>query len=265
MKLVKEFNEFTWDMVRALPLCYYYHFNKIDYQLEHKPNLSNLYYFVKNKKEVNKFNEINPDETYTQKGPRFIKENWLPPPIKKDFEGVLNFKKPTLIVNNKYAKEWNRPPKNFLNIEILDYIFSQYKDKYQILYIRPLDINSKDYYVDQNQILKFNDYELIKEKHSEVTTVYDIIDSHTDLNFNTAQFAIHATSNKHISVSGGNACLASYFGGDLIIYDVGTQHPGKSRPIWKSDSWLKKLSGSKIVSVDSNEKLKEVLNQKLKL
>lgn len=263
MKLVQEFNEFTWDMVRALPLCYYYHFNKIDYQLEHKPNLSSLYYFVKNKKEVGKFNEENPMDTYSEQGPSFTKENWLPPPIKKDFEGVLNFEKPTLIVNNKYSKEWLKPPKNFIDIETLDCIFSQYKDKYQILYIRPLDINSKDYYVDQNQILKFNDYELIKEKHSEVVTVYDILDIHTDLNFNTAQFAMHATSNKHISVSGGNACLASYFGGDLIIYDVGTHRSGESRPIWKSNSWLNKLSGSNIIGVNNNEQLKNILNEKL--
>lgn len=263
MKLVQEFNEFTWDMVRSLPLCYYYHFNKIDYQLEHKLNLSSLYYFVKNKKEVNKFNDKNPKDTYSKEDPLFTKKNWLPPPIKKDFQGVLNFKKATLIVNNKYTKEWGRPPKNFLSIKILDYIFSQYKNKYQILYIRPLNTNSKDYYVDENEILKFNDYKLIKEKHPEVITIYDILDIHTDLNFNTAQFAMHATSNKHISVSGGNACLASYFGGDLIIYDAGIKNSSNSRPIWKSNSWLNKLSGSNIIGVNNNEGLKNILNEKL--
>lgn len=263
MKLVQEFNEFTWDMVRSLPLCYYYHFHKIDYQLEHKPNLSSLYYFVKNKKEVNKFNIRNPSDTYSKEGPAFTKGNWLPPPIKKDFQGVLNFKKPTLIVNNKYTKEWREPPKNFLNIQMLDYIFSQYKNKYQILYIRPLNKKTKDYYVDQNEILKFDDYELIKDNHPQVITVYDILDSRTDLNFNTAQFAMHATSNKHVSVSGGNACLASYFGGDLIIYDVGAEKSSPSRPIWKSDSWLKRLGGSNVIGVNNNEKLKNILNEKL--
>lgn len=263
MKLVQEFNEFTWDMVRSLPLCYYYHLNKIDYELEHKPNLSSLYYFVKNKKEVDKFNDKNPHDTYSKEGPTFTKVNWLPPPIKKDFQGVLNFKKTTLIINNKYTKEWNKPPKNFLNIKTLDYIFSKFKNKYQILYIRPLNTNSKDYYVDENEILKFNDYELIKEKHPEVITIYDILDIHTDLNFNTAQFAMHATSNKHISVSGGNACLASYFGGDLIIYDVGTNNSSNSRAIWKSDSWLSKLSGSNVIGVKNHEQLKNILNEKL--
>jgi len=261
MKLVQEFNEFTWDMVRSLPFCYYYHFNKIDYQLEHKLNLSSLYYFVKNKKEINKFNDKNPHDTYCYEGPPFIRKNWLPPPIKKDFQGVLNFQKPTLIVNNKYTKEWGRPPKNFLSIQILDYIFSQYKNKYQILYIRPLNTNSKDYYVDENEILKFNDYELIKNKHPEVITIYDVLNNHADLSFNTAQFAMHATSSKHISVSGGNACLSAYFSGDLIIYDAGHKS-NKSRPIWTSNSWLSKLSGSNIIGVHSNEQLKNILNEK---
>ena len=74
---------------------------------------------------------------------------------------------------------------------------------------------------------------------------------------------MHATSSKHISVSGGNACLASYFGGDLIIYDAGTNNSSNSRPIWKSNSWLNKLSGSNIIGVNSNEKLKNILNEKL--
>ena len=260
MIVVQEYNEFTWDMVRALPTCYYLEVNKIEYTLSHKPNLSSLYYFVKNKQEVNKFSPHNPHDTYSLQGPHL--QNWLPPPIKKDFQGILNFQKPTLVINNKYSKEWQRSPKNFIDIETLDCIFSKFKDQYQILYIRPKQEKSKDYYHDENEVLEFNDYQFIKENHPEVTTIYDLLDKNNDLNFNTMQFAMHATSDKHISVSGGNACLSAYFGGHLIIYDVGC-NDGSIRGIWKSNSWLSKLSGSKITGIHSREDLQSYVNKEL--
>jgi hypothetical protein len=263
MNAVKEFNEFCWDMVRALPICYYYHDLGIDYYLEHKPNLSSVYYFVKNKKEVTQFNEINLDETYAHSRPNFTKKNWNPPPIKKDFQGILQFDKPALVINNKYAREWRQNPSNFIDVNSLDYIFSNFKQKYQILYIRPA-LNTANYFMDQNEILKFNDYEFIADKHPQIITIYDLLDKHPNLDFNTLQFAMHAASDKHISASGGNACLSAYFKGDLIIYDTINEVPGRSlRGIWQTNSWLELLSGSNITTANNYKQLLNIINEKL--
>ena len=57
-----------------------------------------------------------------------------------------------------------------------------------------------------------------------------------DISYNTLQFMIEASSERHITVSGGNACIASYFGGDVMIF-YSPQGIGAGRGIWKSDSW----------------------------
>ena len=48
MKIVEEFHEFTWDMIRTLPMCYYNYVYKIPFKLRCKPGLSDLYHFVEN-------------------------------------------------------------------------------------------------------------------------------------------------------------------------------------------------------------------------
>ena len=135
----------------------------------------------------------------------------------------------------------------------MDKFFEEFKNEYQILYIRP-DSSRKDYYTDDNKILSFSDYDLIKNKHPEVITIKDVMETYPELNFNTAQFAIHSTSNKHISPSGGNACLSAYFGGDLLIFDT-YNGMGELRGIWKTDSWLNALSGSKIYGFSKYDNL----------
>jgi len=146
---------------------------------------------------------------------------------------------------------------NFFSIEFLDTFFKNFKKKYQIIYIRPKS-NQENYYKDRNDIMPFKDYELINSKHSDVKTIYDFIDIERD--FNTLQLKLHATSEKHLSVSGGNACLAAYFGGELIIFDS-PNGKGAGRGIWKDDSWLKHLSGSKIIGFNNYN---DILNYTLK-
>lgn len=256
MKIIEEYNEFTWDMVRALPKCYYYHINNIEYKLKCKPSLSSLYYFVKNIEETNSFNPYNDQSTYGIDKPQFTKNEWVPPPIMNDYKNILKFDKEVVVIQNKYALEWLQGIFNTFDIPFLEKIFDTLSEKYQIIYIRP-DENIPKYYYDDNKIHKFNDYEFIKEKYPNVVTIKDILLERSDLCYNTAQFAIHSTSKKHISVSGGNACLSAYFGGDLIIFDS-KKGTGAGRGIWKTNSWLKYLSGSNIFGYNSYD---DILNQ----
>jgi hypothetical protein len=75
---------------------------------------------------------------------------------------------------------------------------------------------------------------------------------------------MHAASDKHISASGGNACLSAYFKGDLIIYDTINEVPGRSlRGIWQTNSWLELLSGSNITTANNYKQLLNIINEKL--
>ena len=226
-----------------------------------KPNLESLYYFTKNKKTKNIFSTSNDINTYSNTRPNFTKRNWSPPLLKEDFKGYFEFDKPSLIIQNKYTMEFsNEGIFNFFSLEFLDSFFKNFKKNYQIIYIRPKPGQS-NYYEDKNEIKPFKDYELIKESHPDVKTIYDFLNDEKD--FNILQFKLHATSDKHLSVSGGNACLAAYFGGELIIFDS-PNGEGSGRGIWKDDSWLKHLSGSKIKGFNNYNDIINYTNKKWK-
>ena len=253
MKVVEEFNEFTWDMIRALPKAYYYQSNNIPYQVRCKPGLSPLYFFSSNVTEVPTFNTINDSSSYNINAPNYTKSEWLPPPLKKHYSDKIEFKKPVVVIQNKYTLEWLQGVFNYFSLEVLDELFANLKEKYDIVYIRPTG-KSKNYYKDENEIKEFKDYEFIKNRHPEVYTIEDFTNMYPDISYNLLQFMIEASSDKHITVSGGNACIASYFGGDVIIYDS-PYGAGAGRGIWKTDSWLGLLSGAKIYGVNDYVKL----------
>lgn len=253
MKVIKEYNEFTWDMVRGLPKAYYHKLNNIPFVVNCKPNLSGLYYFCDNIEEVNEFEDINPKETYQYNRPSFTLSEWTPPPLKQMYGGILLCNKPTVIIQNKYTLEWNEGIFNYFPLDTLEKIFNKFIDTHQIIYIRP-DGNLNNYYYDKNKLMPFKDYELIKNKYPTVLTIYDVMEQY-GLDYNTAQFAAHATSDLHITTSGGNACVSAYFGGVVHIFDAPYPKLYSGRGIWKTDSWLKELSTSKIIGHNTYESL----------
>lgn len=259
MVILEEQHEFTWDMIRTLPKVYYCHINNIPYKVKCKKNLTNLYsIFSGEVEESNHFNGVNSMNDYDIVRPDYTLQNWYPPPLKEMFKNYLKFDKPTIVIQNKYTLEWNKGPFNFFSIDFLDEFFNLFKEKYQIIYIRAKE-DLKNYFFDDNQFVEFNDFEFIKNKHPEVITIYDLMEKNLDLDFNKMQFAIHSTSENHVSVSGGNACLSAYFGGNLIIFDNPEGVP--NRGIWKTNSWLNLLGGSKIYGVNDYKTLIELSNK----
>lgn len=250
---VFEFNEFTWDMVRGLPKAYFFEKKKIKYNLFVKKGLSNTYFFSSNVYELDLFQDLNPKETYKKEMPSFTNFQWEPPPLKEIFKDKnIKFEKEVIVIQNKFAIEWGKKPYNYFDLDILEKLFIYLSNKYQIVYIRPESANKKGYFQDNNQILNFNDYGLIKDRFPHIFTLKDFMSKED--NFNKLQFKIHANSSKHICVSGGNACIASYFGGEVLIFD---SLEGIKREIWETDSWLKNISGSKIIGFDNKN---EILN-----
>ena len=244
MKTFIENCEFTWDMVRGLPKSYYCYKNNIPHTVMHKPGLEKLYSFRSINTKISKFEQINDATTYLFEGPEWINTGWSPPPLKQMYKGKLKLDKPSIVIQNKHTTEWGTGPYNYFSVEFLDNLFSHFKDKYTVIYIRP-EGQDKGYYVDHNHFVTFDDYKLIEDKHPEIFLFNDYVKKFSDIDYNTLQFIVEATSEKHITVSGGNACVAAYFGGDVIIYDS-PQGAGAGRGIWKTDSWLNKLSGAKI-------------------
>ena len=244
MNLVEEFHEFTWDMVRALPKAYHIYNQGLPLEVRCKPGLSELYYFADKVTEVNRFDAVNDSLSYNNQPPNYALQDWTPPPLKEKYKGHVKFQKPTVTIQNKYSLEWLTGIYNYFPLEVLGELFEALKEKYDIIYIRPKG-NGKNYYKDENVIKPFNDYEFIQDYHPYVYTIEHYLQQYPNYSYNTVQMLLQSTSNKHITVSGGNACLSAYFGGDVFIYDS-PEGNGAGRGVWKDNSWLSMLGGANI-------------------
>lgn len=281
MQIVKECTEFGLDMIRGLPLAYYYTINNIEHKCIVKPNLKPLYDLVSNNVvESADFNIYNPDEMFRYEGPSWITDKWVPPPLKTMFSEYLKFDKPTVVINNKCSVEWlyssaikavsdfnldnnmeqviklddfDKCSVNHYSMPFLSKIIELLQKKYKVLYIRP--VTDKKYFVDSNILIPFNDFDFIEKNYPDVYTIRQFLNSTklTD-NFNFAQYMFESTSDKHLTVAGGNAKVSCYFGGDVIIYlsDIfKLGHHKGNRQIWSTGSWLKKLSNANVIGLNS--------------
>ena len=159
------------------------------------------------------------------------------------------FKRPLCVINNKSTADYGITNKavNRIEKDHLELICNLFSDTHDIVYFRPEFTKHVDsgFVIDDNKELHWDDKAWIKENYPEVILDDFLLDKYTDLNYNELQCMIHSLSETHFSVPGGNAVLASYFGGTNII--IG--YSGINRGIWNDDSHLSDISGSKIIGL----------------
>ena len=195
---------------------------------------------------------------------RYYGKEWLPPPYKTHYGRLspLKPKKPVIVINNKYSVEWRMQPFNFIPVNMLRRIIETFSDDYEIYYMRyqgAAHKNEQGYY-DDVVSLNLGEYEILERDYPHVTTIYDVINEH-GYDFNTAQMMMLSKADHVLSVNGGNGILSSYFGKDVVMYG----HPdckSTKRTIWRTDSWLKHLSGANIFGYVDEEELMNVVKQR---
>ena len=284
MKHIKEDTEFGLDMVRGLPRVWHAVQNKIEHQVHIKPGLMDLYKLFTDKVVINpSWHPQNPDDLYDFERPDWTLSDWTPPPLKEMYKDKIEFDKPTIVINNKFIHELSlnkvnetleKHPSidlsmgamieedtfcsiNHYSMEFIDKLVEKFSDKYKIIYISP--IVSDSYFKDHQKIIKVNDYEYLEENHPEVYTIKQHMKNRA-ISYNIAQFELEASSEKHLSLLGGNCKVSSYFGGDVIIYlsemwkyGSPVHRDGKKgeRGIFKTGSWLRHLSGANIIQCNT--------------
>lgn len=261
MRLLTEHMEFTWDMIRTLPKLYYYLNQGEEVEVHCKANLEELYRLFTPHVTVQGHPAIQAPGTYSHTPPSFVEESWTPPPLKDMFKDKLKFEnnKPIVTIHNKYTNEWNfRRPVIYLSLEFLDEVFKVLTPHFNVVYIRP-SLYMNGYSFDGQAIHELGELEMIKEKYPAVLTIQDIMQVRKDLDYNKAQFTLLASSDKHIAVAGGNACISAYFGGELLIYNC-PDCPSHNRRIWDTGSWLELLGNSKIVGYQNYDSILEHIN-----
>jgi hypothetical protein len=208
--------EFGQECFSAIPYAYFLHNKGILEKTISTSDTKPFYYFSNNHEELN-INRCCADSNpislinATHDAP-INSERWLPPPYKHIYQNSeFIYKKPTLIIANKYNSEWGQEPVNYFDLDMLRHFFAEFGNDYQIIYNRYL-IESDD-----SSVHNLGDYEMIKHEFPEVISMVDL-HKNTAYSYNELQLRVYANCNHFISVQGGASILASYFGGINCIY-----------------------------------------------
>ena len=244
--------EFGHEMFAAIPYAYYHYKNGTLEGTRSARGTAPFYYFSPR-------HVINHDPRYSGNVWRstipsvqvkqFTGEGeWEAPPYKLKYANRrFVYDKPILVISNKYNREWNGPPVNFLNIDTLDKIISMCRDKYKIFYNRKLPYQLVD---DQMQLDLF-EHEFIKDVYPDVEFVHELPGD-----YNLNQLRLYANCDRFISVQGGGSVLASYFGGINLVYVV----KGKETKCGFYER-LNKLSGCEVARVSTYSNLLNMVSK----
>ena len=224
--------EFGYELIAVLPYAYWLHQKRKLKRTISGKGSECLYYFSPN-------HGINPqrrswyyeDTTFLAK---LITQNipnawihkkeldtskWIPPPYKKAYaNGWAILEKPHLVIYNRYNKEWIENPTlngpiNYFSLDLLDQLFRMFQNKYSIIYV---NVDGHPDLYDHSDPIHIKD-KLLCSLHG-VTHIDDLLDRHPGLGFNQVQMYYFANTEKFITMNGGGGILASYFGGENIIY-----------------------------------------------
>lgn len=268
---VEAFDEFGFILWYYLPVAYHQYLEGNLKSTKSKIGTLPVFYFSPNHTELNKHFDppILPkylkgefgNVCYGLNSPKFTNTEWTPPPLKEFYKNdKYVYEKPILTIHNKNTKEWLYHPENYFNSEILEKIINTFKNDYQIVYIRPPE-NPHKFKLQRDKgqtTVNIRDKEVIK-KYSEVIDIEDLLEN-SDKSYNEIQFMLLANSNHHITPA-GDAVIPCYFGGDVLIYNC-PRCKSSARGVWKTGSWMEKLSGSKIYGFNNyNELLNNAKNK----
>jgi hypothetical protein len=128
--------------------------------------------------------------------------------------------KPLLIIHNKINVEWDAGPKNVIDGETLEKIFSDYNQKYKIIYIRHGMRPNSDLFEDHHPFVaaEFDKYLTEKYKILLFEDLYDLNSSTGGMrDVNLFKCALYSKCFFFISSQGGGALQISCFSGSLMM------------------------------------------------
>lgn len=253
--------EFAPELQFALPFAYWHYKNGTLKSTKAAKFTKELYFFSPDHEES--FETRSNEGNYNYEMPRILysqnynMKKWLPVPLKEVYaNNIYVYDKPVLMIANRYNMEWDGPPISFYSIEALDFIISRLRQKYTIIYNRPRPQNIT---MDNSDIYDMDEFEWLKKTYPEVILMEDLFRENAAKarNFNHLQLMVYANADKFISIHGGTATLASYFGGtNLILSKRGPEHHFKCY-----SKLYPKFSGATILHAKTDEQVREYVEQ----
>jgi len=256
-KEIRFYGEFQQELLFAIPYAYWHFKNGTLASTTSSYYTNELYFFSPNHKEqfrnrrwLGNFVKDIPNAPHNHK---LNNSKWMRVPYKDIFKNDhFLFDKPALVIANRYNKEWNSDPISYLSIDILRFLFDKLLPKYKIIYNRP---DSNNIVEDNSEILNLDEKDWIRDSFPDVVIMDDLFQDYRSLvnNYNHFQLMVYSNCSRFISVHGGTAALASYFGGKNVIFSkLGHEHYFD-----EFQHTFTKLSGARIVVCRNEDQLKE--------
>ena len=257
--------EFGQELLFLLPFAYWHYKNGTLRSTRSAKYTKELYFFSPDHEEV--FDKRTVEGNYNFEIPRILYSHdyqikkWLAVPLKEQYKNdVYRYDKPLLIIANRFNMEWDGPPVSYYDIPALDFIMSNLKKHYTIIYNRPRTENITP---DNSETYNLYEFDRLHAIHPEVILMDNLFKENKGgaRNFNHLQLMVYANADRFISVHGGTATLASYFGGiNLIISKKGPEHHFDC-----FNTIFTQLSGAKILHAKTDDDVKDhVMNYFLK-
>ena len=261
-KTIEFQGEFDQEIRYVMPYAYWHYLNGTLKKTISCKGTKEFYFFSDNHEE--RYDERLWEKSYTNftipnmtHSISFSYRKWKRIPFREHYSNtIFRYSKPTLVIANKYNVEWEKAPLNFLDIPTLDSIISRYKEKYQIIYNRPLPSQIVE---DNSAILDLKEHQWLREAHPEVILMDDLYRQYQNMvnNFNHLQLMVYANCSHYISMHGGTGALASCFGGvNIILSKRGIEHELK-----EFDTIVPMLSGAKILHAKTETEILEYLSE----
>jgi hypothetical protein len=245
----------------VLPFAYWHYKNGTLESTSSSKFTKELYFFSPQhteefeiRTEIGNYNYEMPRILYSQ---NYNMKKWLPVPLKEAYANdIYVYEKPILVIANRYNMEWDGPPISFYSVELLDYILSRLSDQYTVIYNRP---RPHQITMDNSEIYELDEYDWLERNYPNVVLMEQLYKENKGNanNFNHLQLMVYANASKFISIHGGTATLASYFGGTNLIFS-------KKGPEHHFNCYQKlypKLSGAKILHAKTDEQVKDYINE----
>lgn len=248
--------EFAPELQFVLPFAYWHYKNGTLASTVSSLYTKELYFFSPRHEErhTTRTNEGN----YNFEMPRVLYSHdydmskWEPVPLKAHYANeVYTFDKPVVIVANRYNSEWDGPPISFFGLDLLHFLFNALKGEYTVIYNRPRPQNIT---MDNSEVYTLDEFDWIGREHPEVVLMEDLFEENKGQarNFNHFQLMLYANADRFISIHGGTATLASYFGGtNLILSKQGPEHHFKCY-----EKLYPQFSGATILHAKTDEEVK---------
>lgn len=253
--------EFAPELLFVLPFAYWHHMNGTLKSTVASKYTGQLYFFSPDHTE--KFNTRSNEGNYNFETPRILyshdynMKKWLQVPLKDIYKNsIYQYDKPILVIANRYNMEWDGPPISYFDIPALEFMIGLLKSDYTIIYNRPRPENIT---MDNSDVYELRDYEWLQQNHPDVILLDDLYQENkaNAANYNHLQMMVYANAENFISIHGGTATLASYFGGqNLILSKKGPEHYFRC-----FETLYPRLSGASVYHARNDEELRKLVTE----